>query len=86
MRFKKRKNQPEKDLQKLDSDLNKPEYAKKVVQNVQVKRQGGIIKTQSKRFEKELKNAEGTKRANILKILENLRKAEKINKTAFFKK
>ena len=81
-----RKKRVKKDLVNLGSDLNKPKYAKKVEQNTQVHRQRRKIKEQIARFETELKTAKGGKRGKIQKILESLRKAEEINKTAFFKK
>ena len=80
------KKRAKKDLQKVNKDLNKPKYAKKVEQNVQIKRQRRIIEAQITRLETALKIAKGPEHAKILKLLEKLRKADKANKIAFFKK
>ncbi len=80
------KKRTKKDLQKVNNNLNDPKYAKKVEQNVQLKRQRTMIKNQIARLEITLKTAKGVEHAKILKLLEKLRKAEAINKTAFYQK
>ncbi len=82
----KRKPDPRKDLRDVSRKLNDSEYAKKVGQNVQLKRQETKIKMQIARVEAELEKAKAPKRAKILKILKGLRKAAELHKTTFFKK
>jgi ribosomal protein L17 len=74
------------DFQNLEKMLNKPGFAKKVKQNIQLKRQAMVLEAQIAVLKSMFAEASGREREKIGRMLRILKKTKKIGDRAFYKK